>query len=39
MKTYLTMVPLLASAALLASVGISSAAGKYTIGISNTVQG
>ncbi|RUW92039.1 sugar ABC transporter substrate-binding protein, partial [Mesorhizobium sp. M8A.F.Ca.ET.059.01.1.1] len=36
MKTYLTMVPLLASAALLASVATSSAAGKYTIGISNT---
>jgi ribose transport system substrate-binding protein len=33
------MVPLLAGAALLASVGVSSAAGKYTIGISNTVQG
>ena len=39
MKKILTMVPLLAGAALLASMGVSSAAGKYTIGISNTVQG
>ncbi|TIO27250.1 MAG: sugar ABC transporter substrate-binding protein, partial [Mesorhizobium sp.] len=39
MKKYLTMAPLLAGAALLASVGVSSAEGKYTIGISNTVQG
>ncbi|RVA21045.1 sugar ABC transporter substrate-binding protein, partial [Mesorhizobium sp. M7D.F.Ca.US.004.03.1.1] len=39
MKKILTMVPLLAGAALLASVGVSAAAGKYTIGISNTVQG
>nr|WIE93393.1 ABC transporter substrate-binding protein [Mesorhizobium sp. WSM4875] len=39
MKKYLTMTPLLAGAALLASVGVSSAEGKYTIGISNTVQG
>ncbi|MEO5759353.1 MAG: substrate-binding domain-containing protein, partial [Mesorhizobium sp.] len=38
-KKYLTMVPLLAGAAFLASVGASSAEGKYTIGISNTVQG
>ncbi|TIT76395.1 MAG: sugar ABC transporter substrate-binding protein, partial [Mesorhizobium sp.] len=41
MKKYLTMgplpmIPLLAGAALLASVGVSSAEGKYTIGISNT---
>ncbi|TIP01845.1 MAG: sugar ABC transporter substrate-binding protein, partial [Mesorhizobium sp.] len=36
MKKYLTMAPLLAGAALLASVGVSSAEGKYTIGISNT---
>ncbi|MFK0690873.1 ABC transporter substrate-binding protein [Mesorhizobium sp. IMUNJ 23033] len=39
MKKYLTMVPLLAGVAFLASVGASSAEGKYTIGISNTVQG
>ncbi|TIV96740.1 MAG: sugar ABC transporter substrate-binding protein, partial [Mesorhizobium sp.] len=44
MKKYLTMgplpmIPLLAGAALLASAGVSSAEGKYTIGISNTVQG
>src|SRR5882757_7386485 len=39
MKKYLTMVPLLAGAAFMASVGVSSAEGKYTIGISNTVQG
>ncbi|RWO46023.1 ABC transporter substrate-binding protein [Mesorhizobium sp.] len=39
MKKYLAMVPLLAGAAFLASVGISSAEAKYTIGVSNTVQG
>ncbi|MEW6634977.1 MAG: ABC transporter substrate-binding protein, partial [Pseudomonadota bacterium] len=39
MKKHLTMASLLAGAALLASVGVSAAAGKYTIGISNTVQG
>jgi ribose transport system substrate-binding protein len=39
MKKLLTMVPLLAGAAFMASVGVSSAEGKYTIGISNTVQG
>ena len=44
MKKYLTMaplpvVPLLAGAVLVASMGVSSAEGKYTIGISNTVQG
>ena len=38
MKRYLTA-SLLAGAALLATVGVSAAAGKYTIGISNTVQG
>ncbi|UVC16566.1 ABC transporter substrate-binding protein [Mesorhizobium onobrychidis] len=39
MKKYLAMVPLLAGAAFLASVGVSSAEAKYTIGVSNTVQG
>src|SRR4026207_2407993 len=39
MKKYLTMVPLLAGVAFLASVGASSAEGQYTIGVSNTVQG
>ncbi|TPI17885.1 ABC transporter substrate-binding protein [Mesorhizobium sp. B3-1-9] len=39
MKRHLTVASLLAGAALLASVGVSAAAGKYTIGISNTVQG
>ncbi len=39
MKKYLAMVPLLAGAAFLASVGVLSAEAKYTIGISNTVQG
>lgn len=39
MKKYLAMVPLLAGAAFLASVDISSAEAKYTIGVSNTVQG
>ncbi|TIM47461.1 ABC transporter substrate-binding protein [Mesorhizobium sp.] len=39
MKKYLAMVPLLAGAAFLASVGISFAEAKYTIGVSNTVQG
>ena len=39
MKKHLTMATLLAGVALLASVGVSAAAGKYTIGISNTVQG
>ncbi|RUW69533.1 sugar ABC transporter substrate-binding protein, partial [Mesorhizobium sp. M2A.F.Ca.ET.029.05.1.1] len=36
MKRHLTVASLLAGAALLASVGASAAAGKYTIGISNT---
>jgi ribose transport system substrate-binding protein len=39
MKKFLAMVPLLAGAAFLASVGVSSAEAKYTIGVSNTVQG
>ncbi|MER8485558.1 ABC transporter substrate-binding protein [Mesorhizobium sp. M1322] len=39
MKKYLAMVPLLVGAAFLASVGVSSAEAKYTIGVSNTVQG
>ncbi|WP_413467837.1 ABC transporter substrate-binding protein [Mesorhizobium sp. B2-8-5] len=39
MKRHLTVASLLAGAALLASVGVSAAQGKYTIGISNTVQG
>ncbi|PAP96527.1 ABC transporter substrate-binding protein [Mesorhizobium wenxiniae] len=39
MKKYLAMVPLLAGAAFLASVGFASAEAKYTIGVSNTVQG
>ncbi|MCF6111421.1 ABC transporter substrate-binding protein [Mesorhizobium muleiense] len=39
MKKYLAMIPLLAGAAFLASVGVSSAEAKYTIGVSNTVQG
>ncbi|WP_192362908.1 ABC transporter substrate-binding protein [Mesorhizobium mediterraneum] len=39
MKKYLAMVPLLAGAAFLASVGVSAAEAKYTIGVSNTVQG
>ncbi|MEI9402927.1 ABC transporter substrate-binding protein [Mesorhizobium sp. Cs1330R2N1] len=39
MKRHLTVASLLAGAALLASAGGSAAAGKYTIGISNTVQG
>jgi ribose transport system substrate-binding protein len=39
MKNYLAMVPLLAGAAFLASVGVSSAEAKYPIGVSNTVQG
>ncbi|MGX9576562.1 ABC transporter substrate-binding protein [Mesorhizobium sp. f-mel] len=39
MKKYLAMVPLLAGAAFLASVGVSTAEAKYTIGVSNTVQG
>ncbi|TIT17421.1 MAG: sugar ABC transporter substrate-binding protein, partial [Mesorhizobium sp.] len=39
MKKLLTIVPLLAGAAFMASVGVSSAEAKYTIGISNTVQG
>jgi ribose transport system substrate-binding protein len=34
-----SIVSLLAAAAILASVGGASAAGKYTIGVSNTVQG
>jgi ribose transport system substrate-binding protein len=36
---YLTMLPLLAGAALMASVAGSAAKDSYTIGISNTVQG
>jgi ribose transport system substrate-binding protein len=39
MKKYLAMVPLLAGAAFLGSVGVSSAEAKYMIGVSNTVQG
>ncbi|RWO29445.1 MAG: sugar ABC transporter substrate-binding protein [Mesorhizobium sp.] len=39
MKKFLAMVPLLAGAAFLASVGVSPAEAKYTIGVSNTVQG
>ncbi|RWP28048.1 MAG: sugar ABC transporter substrate-binding protein [Mesorhizobium sp.] len=39
MKKFLAMVPLLAGAAFLASAGVSSAEAKYTIGVSNTVQG
>ncbi|RWK54230.1 ABC transporter substrate-binding protein [Mesorhizobium sp.] len=39
MKKYLAMVPLLAGVAFLASVGVLSAEAKYTIGVSNTVQG
>src|SRR5690242_4450245 len=39
MKRHLITASLLAGAALLASAGVSAAAGKYTIGISNTVQG
>ncbi|MCF6098418.1 ABC transporter substrate-binding protein [Mesorhizobium muleiense] len=39
MKKYLAMIPLLAGAAFLASAGVSSAEAKYTIGVSNTVQG
>jgi ribose transport system substrate-binding protein len=38
-RKYLAMVPLLAGAAFMASVGVSAAEAKYTIGISNTVQG
>src|SRR5438445_5436797 len=34
-----SIVSLLTAAAILASVGGASAAGKYTIGVSNTVQG
>ena len=36
---YLTMLPLLAGAALMASAVSSGAQGSYTIGVSNTVQG
>src|SRR3954466_14848395 len=36
---YLTMLPLLASAAIMASAVASTAQGTYTIGVSNTVQG
>src|SRR5215204_3083486 len=36
---YLTMLPLLAGTAMMASAVTSSAEGKYTIGVSNTVQG
>lgn len=39
MKKYLSMLPLLAGAAVIASAVSASAQGTYTIGVSNTVQG